>query len=168
MSGDTLVGYWIGREYWGKGVASRALALFLMEVDERPLHAYVATHNAGSLDGCWRSAGSGSWREQTIEESGERIDEVILRLDWRSSDGRDLRGERPRRQAAEHEHHRLCEHDGDRHPDPGEQELADHPALRMDADREGRERDDRRRQDHQRCEERARRPLAGLSAPRSR
>ncbi len=48
QSGDTLVGYWIGREYWGRGVASRALALFLVEVDERPLHAYVAAHNAGS------------------------------------------------------------------------------------------------------------------------
>ena len=86
MSGDTLVGYWIGRAYWGKGVASRALALFLMEVDERPLHAHVATHNAGSrrvLEKC----GFRIVREQTIEESGVRIDEVILRLDGDRSTG---------------------------------------------------------------------------------
>jgi RimJ/RimL family protein N-acetyltransferase len=27
MSGETLVGYWIGRDHWGKGIASRALSL---------------------------------------------------------------------------------------------------------------------------------------------
>ena len=86
QSGDTLVGYWIGREYWGRGVASRALALFLVEVDERPLHAYVAAHNAGSrrvLEKC----GFRIVREQTIEESGVRIDEVIFRLDGDGATG---------------------------------------------------------------------------------
>jgi len=29
QSGDREVGYWIGKEYWGKGIASRALSLFL-------------------------------------------------------------------------------------------------------------------------------------------
>lgn len=80
QSGDTLVGYWIGREYWGRGVASRALALFLREVGERPLHAHVATHNAGSIRVLEKS-GFRIVREQTMEESGVRIDEVILRLD---------------------------------------------------------------------------------------
>jgi RimJ/RimL family protein N-acetyltransferase len=79
-SGDALVGYWIGREHWGKGVASRALALLLAEVDGRPLHAHVAAHNAGSirvLEKCgFRIVG-----EQTIEEAGGGIDELILRLD---------------------------------------------------------------------------------------
>ena len=37
QSGDRLVGYWIGRDYWGRGVATRALELFLVEVNERPL-----------------------------------------------------------------------------------------------------------------------------------
>ena len=77
---ETLVGYWIGREHWGKGVASRALALFLEELDIRPLHAHVANHNAGSirvLEKCgFRVVG-----EKPIEESGTRIDEMILRLD---------------------------------------------------------------------------------------
>ena len=80
QAGDTLVGYWIGRAYWGNGVATRALTLFLTQVDTRPLHAHVAKHNGGSirvLEKCgFRVVG-----EQTIEESGERIDEVILRLD---------------------------------------------------------------------------------------
>ena len=43
-----LIGYWIGREYWGRGIATRALALFLKHVPIRPLFAFVATHNVGS------------------------------------------------------------------------------------------------------------------------
>ena len=44
-----LVGYWLGREHWGKGIATAALAEFLHVVDERPLYAYVAPHNVGSI-----------------------------------------------------------------------------------------------------------------------
>ena len=43
------VGYWISRRFWGRGVASKALALFVDEIPERPLYAYVAEHNAGSI-----------------------------------------------------------------------------------------------------------------------
>lgn len=47
--GRRLVGYWIGREHWGHGVATQALTLFLGELPDRPLHAYVAAHNTGSI-----------------------------------------------------------------------------------------------------------------------
>jgi RimJ/RimL family protein N-acetyltransferase len=47
--GRRLVGYWIGREFWGRGVATAALAAFVAEVKERPLHAFVAKHNVGSI-----------------------------------------------------------------------------------------------------------------------
>jgi RimJ/RimL family protein N-acetyltransferase len=49
-SGEREVGYWIGREYWGKGLATEALSQFLghMEV-RRPLHAGVAKHNVASI-----------------------------------------------------------------------------------------------------------------------
>jgi RimJ/RimL family protein N-acetyltransferase len=43
------VGYWIDRAFWGRGIASRALAAFLQIEERRPLHAVVARHNAGSL-----------------------------------------------------------------------------------------------------------------------
>ena len=46
--GETLVGYWIGKEHWGQGIASAALAAFLGEVAKRPLHARVAQHNVAS------------------------------------------------------------------------------------------------------------------------
>jgi RimJ/RimL family protein N-acetyltransferase len=42
------VGYWIGRGHWGKGIASRALAMFLEEERIRPLHATAARTNIPS------------------------------------------------------------------------------------------------------------------------
>ena len=48
-SGERLVGFWIGRKYWGKGVATKALSGFLGHVKTRPLHAYVAKQNIASL-----------------------------------------------------------------------------------------------------------------------
>jgi RimJ/RimL family protein N-acetyltransferase len=46
---ERLVGYWIGRDHWGRGIATRALASFLDELTARPLHAHVATSNLGSI-----------------------------------------------------------------------------------------------------------------------
>jgi len=31
QSGEREIGYWVGKEYWGKGVATQALTLFLRE-----------------------------------------------------------------------------------------------------------------------------------------
>jgi RimJ/RimL family protein N-acetyltransferase len=47
--GTRLIGYWIGREFWGRGIATRALAALLEQLTERPLRALVAPHNAGSI-----------------------------------------------------------------------------------------------------------------------
>ena len=49
QEGRRLVGYWIGREFWGKGLATRALQELTGEVTQRPLHAWVATRNVGSI-----------------------------------------------------------------------------------------------------------------------
>jgi RimJ/RimL family protein N-acetyltransferase len=49
QEGLRLVGYWIGKEYWGKGVATRALETFLRMMTERPLHAHVVEHNVSSI-----------------------------------------------------------------------------------------------------------------------
>ncbi len=45
---DQKVGYWLGREYWGRGIASSALGEFLKEVKIRPLYSHVANHNVAS------------------------------------------------------------------------------------------------------------------------
>ena len=48
-SGRRYVGYWIDRSVWGRGIATKAVALLLDRVTARPLHAYVAVANVGSL-----------------------------------------------------------------------------------------------------------------------
>ena len=48
-SGRREIGYWIGRAYWGRGIASAAVRQFLDIESYRPLHAHVAIHNTASL-----------------------------------------------------------------------------------------------------------------------
>jgi RimJ/RimL family protein N-acetyltransferase len=80
MSGETLVGYWIGRDHWGQGIASRALSLLLADVDTRPLHAHVAKHNVASIR-VLEKCGFALVGEDTIVESDDELEELILRLD---------------------------------------------------------------------------------------
>src|SRR5512133_2770697 len=49
MDGVREVGYWLGREFWGRGIASAALEQFLEVVETRPLYAHVAKTNPGSI-----------------------------------------------------------------------------------------------------------------------
>jgi RimJ/RimL family protein N-acetyltransferase len=76
QDGQREVGYWIGREHWGQGVATRALGAFLELERERPLHAHVAVGNMASV--------------RVLEKCGFRIlepgaehdpEERLLRLD---------------------------------------------------------------------------------------
>ncbi len=47
--GKREIGYWIGRAFWGRGVATEALSAFLCLEQTRPLHAGVAKHNVASI-----------------------------------------------------------------------------------------------------------------------
>lgn len=47
--GLEMVGYWIDRDCWGRGIGGRALTLLLQEVSERPLRATVAVENLASI-----------------------------------------------------------------------------------------------------------------------
>jgi RimJ/RimL family protein N-acetyltransferase len=47
--GNTSVGYSVDRAFWGRGIASRALAQFLEQVRTRPLFARATKDNVGSL-----------------------------------------------------------------------------------------------------------------------
>jgi RimJ/RimL family protein N-acetyltransferase len=49
QSGQRKVGYWLGKEYWGQGIASAALFQFLGQIKARPLYAHVAKHNLASI-----------------------------------------------------------------------------------------------------------------------
>lgn len=48
MEGVDAIGYWLARDAWGKGIATRALSMFLQEVPIRPLHAFAASTNRAS------------------------------------------------------------------------------------------------------------------------
>jgi len=81
--GEREVTYWIGREYWGQGIATRALAEFLAEVERtRPIQASTAADNVGSqrvLEKCgFRRVGV---RRAFATSRGEKLDEVFFRLD---------------------------------------------------------------------------------------
>lgn len=79
--GKRLVGYWIGREFWGKGLATRALAELVTEVAERPLHAYVATSNLGSVRVLEKCGFTFVSRETEFDEAlGEEIEEALYVL----------------------------------------------------------------------------------------
>lgn len=79
QDGVRLVGYWIGKEHWGKGVATRALAAFLHLVTERPLHAHVAKHNVGSIR-VLEKCGFSLEREQSVDDAGNDVAELVLVL----------------------------------------------------------------------------------------
>jgi RimJ/RimL family protein N-acetyltransferase len=75
------VTYWLGRDFWGKGVATLALAAFLEVVTERPLYGRCAADNVGSrrvLEKC----GFVHLSDQRgfSNARGEEIDEVLLEL----------------------------------------------------------------------------------------
>ena len=47
--GDLEVSYWLGKEFWGKGIATEALRLFLEIQTTRPLYARAVKDNLGSI-----------------------------------------------------------------------------------------------------------------------
>lgn len=49
QDGHREIGYWIGKAHWGRGVATSALQQFLQIVEDRPVYAWVARHNRGSI-----------------------------------------------------------------------------------------------------------------------
>lgn len=80
--GEREVGYWLGKEYWGKGIATQALKEFLKHIDTRPLYAHVAKHNIASrrvLEKCgFTVSGEDSFFSKAL---GKHVEEYILKLD---------------------------------------------------------------------------------------
>ena len=48
-SGQLEVTYWVGREYWGRGIATKALTAFLGHLKARPVYARAAKDNIASI-----------------------------------------------------------------------------------------------------------------------
>jgi len=72
-----LIWYWIGREHWGKGIATSALCKFVDLLSERPLFAHVAKHNLGSI----RVLEKCGFEAQPEETGKDGVVELLMRLD---------------------------------------------------------------------------------------
>jgi RimJ/RimL family protein N-acetyltransferase len=82
LDGQTEVTYWIDRAAWGRGIATRALALLLDLVPARPVHARVASGNIGSLRVLQKSGFTIIGTETSFAAGrNDEIEETILRLD---------------------------------------------------------------------------------------
>ena len=81
QSGEREVGCWIGKEYWGKGIGTKALAEFLSYVKTRPLVAHVAKHNIGSFRVLQKCGFAISGEDKFPDENGGEIKEIILKLE---------------------------------------------------------------------------------------
>lgn len=87
QDGHHEVGYWIGRAFWGRGIATQALAAFVQQVKIRPLYGYVATHNVASrrvLEKCGFVV-SGYVNDFTTL-NGEDVAGIVLKLDVSTSE----------------------------------------------------------------------------------
>jgi RimJ/RimL family protein N-acetyltransferase len=79
--GERLVGYWIGRDYWGRGVATRALSSFLDHVKARPLRAHVAKANVASIRVLERCGFTICGENRDASGGpGEEVEEFVLEL----------------------------------------------------------------------------------------
>lgn len=83
--GERLIAYWLGKEHWGRGLASAAVEEFLMFHEmRRPIHAHVARANVRSI--------------RVLEKSGfqafgppitgaDGVEEILFRLDLQRPQG---------------------------------------------------------------------------------
>ena len=80
--GEPEVTYWLGKEYWGQGIATRALKEFLAQKNpSRPIYARVAKDNLGSrrvLEKCgFKIIGES---KGFANARGHEIEELLLEL----------------------------------------------------------------------------------------
>jgi RimJ/RimL family protein N-acetyltransferase len=77
QDGRRLIGFWLGREFWGHGFGTRALSEFIGAGQEetRPLYAEAAVHNVASI----RALKSCGFDElEVIREGSDEF--VVLKL----------------------------------------------------------------------------------------
>jgi RimJ/RimL family protein N-acetyltransferase len=75
------VTYWLGREFWGRSIATAALAAFLKLQTARPIFARAAKDNAGSLRVLEKCGFAIIGEDKGFANGrGEEVEEYILRL----------------------------------------------------------------------------------------
>jgi len=74
--GQRFVGYWIGREFWGRGLATQALEELVGIVEARPLYAHVVQSNVASI----RVLEKNGFVEAERHTVADGIEELVLAL----------------------------------------------------------------------------------------
>jgi len=73
--------YWLGREYWGQGVATTALTQYLKDLPVRPLYARAAIDNTASLRVLAKCGFVIVGHDRDFAHArGQEVEEVILQL----------------------------------------------------------------------------------------
>ena len=85
-SGECKVGYWLGKKYWGKGIANAALSQFLGQVRKRPLYARVAKQNTASIRVLQKCGFTISGEDRFPGVDGEDAEEFIFIIGENDSD----------------------------------------------------------------------------------
>lgn len=79
---DIEVTYWLGREFWGRGLATKALRQMLELVAARPIFGRAATDNLGSIRVLQKCGFQIIGNDKGFADGrGETTEEYILRLD---------------------------------------------------------------------------------------
>jgi RimJ/RimL family protein N-acetyltransferase len=88
LGGRMEVTYWLGREYWGRGIATQALNCMLRLVVARPIFARAATDNLGSIRVLQKCGFAIIGKDKAFAQGrGEETEEYILRLDLERASG---------------------------------------------------------------------------------
>jgi RimJ/RimL family protein N-acetyltransferase len=76
--GEPEISYWLGKEFWSRGIATQGLALFLDVMTVRPLYARVAKDNIASIRVLEKNgfslSGEGKWYSNA---RGKEIEELV-------------------------------------------------------------------------------------------
>ena len=76
------VTYWLGRQFWGRGLATQALTRMLDLIVARPIFARAAADNVGSLKVLQKCGFKIIGKNKDFANGrGEEAEEYILRLD---------------------------------------------------------------------------------------
>ena len=79
--GKPSISYWLGREHWGRGIATAAVKAFLATIETRPIFARTAADNPASVRVLQKAGFEIVGRERSFAAArGTEIEELILRL----------------------------------------------------------------------------------------
>jgi len=79
--GKPAVCYWIGKQYWGRGVATEALSQFLDHLQTRPIYGRAAKDNVASIRVLEKCGFAICGADKGFANArGEEVEEVIMKL----------------------------------------------------------------------------------------